>query len=77
VVPNRLLVAACDAEGDDDDEGPSQPEPFTLAADWDDGPELALSRWRPQPTRFRGELLGTRWRARNLKADLYRDDPPT
>lgn len=39
------------------------PDPFALGAAWDKG--------SPRP-----ELVGTHWRVRGLKAELYRDDPP-
>jgi hypothetical protein len=70
--PDAVVVESCEKGSRE----ASEPDPFALAADWDDGPEPAFTRWRPQPTRRRTELLATRWRAGRLKADLYRDDPP-
>ena len=53
------------------------PAPFTLVADWDESPpDTRRSGWVPKPTRLRPELVATRWRARGLKSETYRDDPP-
>jgi hypothetical protein len=61
----------------DEDEVDRLPDPFTLIAGWDDAPPDTRERGSaPRPTRARPELTATRWGGRDVKADLYRDDPP-
>lgn len=55
----------------------SLPAPFALLADWDEAPpDTRRFGWVPKPTRARPELVATHWRARGLKSETYRDDPP-
>lgn len=69
--PDMVVWGTC---GEDP---PAVPEPFVLGADWDEAPaDTRNSGWEPAPTRLRTELLATRWRARGLKSETYRDDPP-
>ena len=74
----RLLpdVVICEDAGA---EAMQVPDPYALAADWDQGgaPTTPFPTWVFFKDRRRPELLATRWRARGLKSDLYRDDPPT
>lgn len=69
--PDMVTREACGSDPHD------VPEPFALGADWDEAaPDTRKAGWVPSPTRPRPELLGTRWRARGLKSQTYRDDPP-
>ena len=68
--PDVVVWEAC---GDDR----AAPDPFALGADWDRAPaDTRKFGWVPAPTSPRPELLATRWRARGLKSETYRDDPP-
>ncbi|MBR7835772.1 hypothetical protein KDL01_21040 [Actinospica durhamensis] len=59
------------------EERQSPPAPFALIADWDEAPvDTRRSGWVPKPARPRPELTATRWRARGLKSETFRDDPP-
>lgn len=69
--PTMVVRRACDVEA-----GPAT-DPFALIADWDDpAPDTRRYGWVPEPTRPRPELTATRWRGRDVRAHLYRDDPP-
>lgn len=57
--------------------GDPAPDPFALVADWDDGPPDFRTRgWTRPVNRRRPELTATHWRGRDVRAHLYRDDPP-
>jgi hypothetical protein len=69
--PSMVVRETCDDEAD------RARDPFALIADWDSaGPESRQHGGAPESARFRPELTATRWRARRLIEDLYRDDPP-
>ncbi|GAA4605166.1 hypothetical protein GCM10023107_70920 [Actinoplanes octamycinicus] len=51
--------------------------PFALVADWDEpAPDTREHAWGPAPVRPRPGLVATRWGGRDVKAHLFRDDPP-
>ncbi len=59
------------------DEAGRVADPFELIADWDQAPPDTRKRgWLPNLVRERPELVATRWRAKRVKEDLFRDDPP-
>ena len=63
-----------EAHGEDQ---PDSLDPFALMTDWDQAaPDTRRFGWIPAPLRPRPELVATRWSARGLKAETYRDDPP-
>jgi hypothetical protein len=69
--PDMVIREACGKDPQD------TPDPFALVADWDEAPpDTRKFGWVPKPTRSRPELVATRWRARGLKSQIYRDDPP-
>jgi hypothetical protein len=69
--PAKVLPANCDGEAD------RIRDPFALFADWDNAsPDLRQFGWTPKAGRPRPGLTATRWSGRNVRAHLYRDDPP-
>jgi hypothetical protein len=69
--PTMVVRVACD-EG-----AASTSDPFSSFADWDNSPpDTRRFGWVPTPVRPRPELTATRWRGREVKSGLYRDDPP-
>lgn len=69
--PSAVVRETCDDEFD------RLPDPFALIADWDNAPpDNRRYGWVPKPTGPRPQLVATRWGGRDVKEDLYRDDPP-
>ncbi|MET8252967.1 hypothetical protein [Micromonospora sp. NPDC005197] len=69
--PFMVVLTTCD------DKAGIIPDPFALIADWDnEAPDTRRYGWVPKPVRQRPELTATRWSGRDVKSDLYRDDPP-
>jgi hypothetical protein len=69
--PATVLRETCDDGAD------RIPDPFAVFADWDSAPpDRRASAWTPEATRPRPGLTATRWGDQNVRAQLYRDDPP-